>query len=231
MSKWIEHWNPDDQTFWESQGKAIAQRNLAFSIFVEFLGFAVWLIWSVLAVKLPEAGFDLSRSQLFTLVAIPSLVGATMRFPYTLAVPLFGGRTWTVISGLMLLIPTSLIAVTTTDPTTPYWVLLLVAATAGFGGGNFASSMSHISFLFPKDKKGLALGLNAAGGNIGVSFVQFVIPLAVGFEIVKRSNASAIHLENAGLLFIPLILASAGCAWLFMDNLRVSRSKIRQTVL
>ncbi|MDQ3931614.1 MAG: NarK family nitrate/nitrite MFS transporter [Actinomycetota bacterium] len=227
MPKWIENWNPDDAAFWESQGKAIARRNLVSSILVEFLGFGVWLVWSVLAVKLPEAGFDLSKSQLFTLVAVPSLVGATLRFPYTVAVPLFGGRNWTVISGLILLIPTSLIALLVTDPTTPYWALLLVAATAGFGGGNFASSMSHISFFYPKSKKGLALGLNAAGGNIGVSFVQFVLPLAVGLEVVRRTNNSAVHLENAGLLFIPLILVASVCAWLFMDNLRVSRAKMR----
>ncbi|MDP8932012.1 MAG: MFS transporter, partial [Actinomycetota bacterium] len=114
--------------------------------------------------------------------------------------------------------------------TTPYWLLLLVAATAGFGGGNFASSMSHISFFYPKSKKGLALGLNAAGGNIGVGFVQFVLPLAVGFEAVNRSDASAVHLENAGLLFIPLVLVAAAFAWLFMNNLRVSRSRIRDLV-
>ncbi|HEX2029379.1 MAG TPA: NarK family nitrate/nitrite MFS transporter [Nitriliruptorales bacterium] len=227
MSRWIEQWDPDDREFWESQGRTIARRNLVCSIFVEFMGFAVWLIWSVLAIKLPEAGFDLSKGQLFTLVAVPSLVGATMRFPYTVAVPLFGGRNWTVISGALLLIPTGLIVVTVTDPTTPYGMLLLVAATAGLGGGNFASSMSHISFFFPKEKKGLALGLNAAGGNIGVGFVQLVIPLAVGLEVVNRSDASAVHLENAGLLFIPLIVAASLCAWLFMDNLRVSRSKLR----
>ncbi|MFN2557661.1 MAG: NarK family nitrate/nitrite MFS transporter [Nitriliruptorales bacterium] len=227
MSRWIEHWDPEDEAFWESGGKAIARRNLVFSVFVEFLGFSVWLIWSVLAVKLPEAGFALSKSQLFTLVAVPSLVGATMRFPYTMAVPLLGGRNWTAISGLLLLIPTGLIAWILPDPTTPYWLLLLVAATAGLGGGNFASSTSHISFFYPKQKKGLALGLNAAGGNIGVSFVQFVIPLAVGFQIADRSDASVVHLENAGLLFMPLILTSAACAWLFMDNLRVSRSRVR----
>jgi NNP family nitrate/nitrite transporter-like MFS transporter len=47
-----------------------------------------------------------------------------------------------------------------------------VTATAGLGGGNFASSMANISFFYPNRMKGWALGLNAAGGNIGVSGVQ-----------------------------------------------------------
>ncbi|HEX2027981.1 MAG TPA: hypothetical protein VHF25_08285 [Nitriliruptorales bacterium] len=123
--------------------------------------------------------------------------------------PLLRGRNRTVTSGALLL-PTGLTAVTVTDPTTPSWILLLVAATAGLGGGNFASSMSHISYCFPKDRKGLALGLNAAGGNIGVCFVQLVIPLAVGLQVVNHSDTSAVHLENAGLLFIPLIFKCHG---------------------
>ncbi|MGH2708826.1 MAG: MFS transporter, partial [Actinomycetota bacterium] len=227
---WIEHWNPEDDAFWEREGKAVARRNLTFSIFAEFLGFLVWVLWSVTAARLNEAGFNFSTSQLFTLVAAPALVGATVRFPYTLAVPRFGGRNWTVVSALLLLLPTSLLAVLVSNPSTPYWVFLLGAATAGLGGGNFASSMANISFFYPDRKKGFALGLNAAGGNLGVAVAQLLAPLVVMtgvFAVVGGSQAGGtLFLQNAGLIWIPFILAAAICARLFMDNLRVARSSL-----
>ena len=174
---WIEHWDPDDPQFWQREGKRIAWRNLAWSIFAEHIGFSVWLIWSVVATRLPKAGFPYTTDQLFQLVALPGLVGALMRFPYTFAVPRFGGRNWTVASALLLLVPTLSLVALVDHPTTPFWLMSLVAATAGLGGGNFASSMANISFFYPDRMKGWALGLNAAGGNIGVSGVQLLTPM------------------------------------------------------
>ncbi|MBW3646011.1 MAG: NarK family nitrate/nitrite MFS transporter [Actinobacteria bacterium] len=218
-SGWIDRWEPDDEAFWASTGRRVARRNLTFSIFAEFLGFSVWLLWSVVATRLNDAGFDLSSSQLFTLVAVPALVGATLRFPYTFAVPRFGGRNWTVVSALLLLVPTVLLAVLVGNPSTPYWALLAGAATAGLGGGNFASSMANISFFFPEHEKGWALGLNAAGGNLGVAVLQLVVPVVVAI-------GAGLHLSRAGLVWVPLILAAAACAWRYMDNLTTARSSL-----
>ncbi len=217
MSKWIDDWRPNDPEFWQATGRKVARRNLGFSIFAEFLGFSIWQIWAVVAARLPDAGFDLSTSQLFWLVAIPGLVGATARFGYTFAPARFGGRNWTVVSAILLLIPTTLLAVLVSDPTTPYWMLLGAAATAGFGGGNFASSMANISYFFPERRKGAALGMNAAGGNIGVAAVLGLVPLVIGF-------GGGLHLERAALVWMPLILLAAICAFFFMDNLRAARS-------
>jgi NNP family nitrate/nitrite transporter-like MFS transporter len=226
---WITDWNPNDEARWRHGGASMARRNLAFSIFAEFLGFSVWQLWSVVAVQLNRAGFHLTLSELFWLVSIPGLVGATMRFPYGFAVPLFGGRNWTVVSAALLLVPTVLLAVLVQHPATPFWVMLIAAGTAGFGGGNFASSMSNISFFYPDSRKGWALGLNAAGGNIGVAVVQFVVPAIVGLGVLGLQSKSARHLAlaNAGLIWVPLILAATVCALLFMDNLAVSRSSLR----
>jgi NNP family nitrate/nitrite transporter-like MFS transporter len=224
---WIDHWAPDDPQFWRREGKRIAWRNLAWSIFAEHLGFSVWLIWSVVATRLPSAGFSYTTDQLFQLVALPGLVGALLRFPYTFAVPRFGGRNWTVASALLLLVPALSLVVLVRRPDTPFWLMSLVAATAGLGGGNFASSMANISFFFPDHEKGFALGLNAAGGNIGVSSVQLLVPIAMGYALVPGSAAGGLHLENAGLIWVPLILVSAVAAWLFMDNLSSARSSFR----
>src|SRR5215471_1181247 len=176
---WITEWNPEDPTFWARGGKRIAWRNLVWSILAEHLGFSIWLIWSVVAAQLPQAGFPYTTQELFQLVAWPGLIGALMRVPYTFAVPKFGGRNWTVLSALLLLIPTGLLILLVNRPTTPFWLMAVAAATAGLGGGNFASSMANISFFFPDREKGFALGLNAAGGNLGVSTVQVLMPLVI----------------------------------------------------
>ena len=148
--RWIDVWDPEDATFWAGKGRALARRNLWPSIFAEFLGFSVWQLWSIVLVSMPKAGFTYSTDQLFWLVALPSLVGATLRLPYTFAVPRFGGRNWTVFSALLLLVPTTGLAYFMTQPDTPFWLMGLVAATAGVGGGNFASSMTNISVFYPE---------------------------------------------------------------------------------
>ena len=224
--RWIDDWEPEDPTFWAASGRRVARRNLVFSIFSEHLGFSVWLLWSVVVVSLPAAGFAFSINQLFWLVALPSLVGSVLRLPYTFAVPKFGGRNWTVISSLLLLIPTGLLVMAVSNPATPYWVFLLVAASAGLGGGNFASSMANISFFYPERRKGLALGLNAAGGNIGVSVVQFLVPILIGVVLIGGAQAPGVHLQNAGLFWIPLAVLAAVAAYFFMDNLSTARSSL-----
>ncbi|QSB17165.1 NarK family nitrate/nitrite MFS transporter [Natronosporangium hydrolyticum] len=225
--RWITNWDPEDEGFWARTGRRIANRNLIFSIFAEHLGFSVWLLWSVIVVSLPAAGFTFSVSQLFWLVALPNLIGGLMRFPYTFAVPKFGGRNWTVVSALLLVIPLGLLIYCVTDPTTPYWMFLVAAATAGLGGGNFASSMANISFFYPERRKGLALGLNAAGGNIGVSVVQFVVPIVIVIGVA----GGAVRLEYAAYVWLPLVLISAVCAWRWMDNLSTARSNFRDQVV
>src|SRR5690348_8757687 len=148
-SSWIANWNPEDEKFWEAKGKFIARRNLIWSIFAEHLGFSIWLIWSIVATKLPQLGFHYTTDQLFQLVALPGLIGSLMRFPYTFAVPRFGGRNWTIASAALLFIPALALAHFVTHPDTPFWLILTAAATAGLGGGNFASSMANISFFLP----------------------------------------------------------------------------------
>ena len=188
---WISEWNPEDENFWKSKGKAIARRNLIWSIVAEHLGFSIWLIWSIVATKLPQAGFHYTTDQLFQLVALPGLIGSLMRFPYTFAVTTFGGRNWTIFSAAVLFIPTLALAYFVTQPDTPFWLMLLVAATAGLGGGNFASSMANISFFYPDRMKGWALGLNAAGGNIGVSGVQLLDPAPDGVRLCQPLPGNA----------------------------------------
>src|SRR5215467_14494533 len=232
---WIADWNPENERFWNSKGRFIARRNLIWSIVAEHLGFSIWLIWSIVATKLPQAGFHYTTDQLFQLVALPGLIGSLMRFPYTFAVPVFGGRNWTIVSAALLFIPTILLAYFVTKPDTSFGLMLLVAATAGLGGGNFASSMANISFFYPDRMKGWALGLNAAGGNIGVSSVQFLVPLLIGsawvsLSLVKPLTASGLYLQNAGLMWLALIALATVGAYRYMDNLTSARSTFKDQV-
>src|SRR5260370_6259262 len=152
---WIPEWKPEDETFWNLTGKVVARRNLIWSIVAEHIGFSVWLIWSIVATKLPQAGFHFTTDELFQLVALPGLIGSLMRFPYTFAVTTFGGRNWTIFSAAALFIPAIALAYFVTQPDTPFWLMLLVSATAGLGGRHSASSLAHHSFVHPAPNNGL----------------------------------------------------------------------------
>ena len=229
--RWIDDWRPEDPEQWESGGRRVARRNLVWSIFAEHLGFSVWLIWSVSSAFLVAQGFDFTPPQLFLLVALPNLVGSLLRLPYTFAVPTFGGRNWTMASAGLLLVPTLLFAWVVTEPATPYLVFCVIAATAGFGGGNFASSMANINFFYPAKQKGAALGLNAAGGNAGVAIVQLLLPVIVGgagiFGIVHASEGG-IHLQTAGFVYAGLAVLATIAAFLRMDNLTSATGRPRE---
>ncbi|MGL4339885.1 MAG: MFS transporter [Rhodoglobus sp.] len=216
---WIDGWDPENTQQWESEGRAIASRNLKWSIFAEFLGFVIWQLWSIVVVKLPNAGFAFDTTQIFWLISIPSLVGATLRLPYTFMVPKFGGRNWTIISAALLLIPAVGLGVVVGNPETPFGVMLIMAALAGFGGGNFASSMSNITFFYPQREKGWALGLNAAGGNIGAAVAQFAVPIVITLGAVGTLN-----LPLAGWVWIPLILIAIVGAAKYMNNLSSAKT-------
>jgi MFS transporter, NNP family, nitrate/nitrite transporter len=216
MARWIAEWHPDDAAFWQKTGKKIARRNLVFSILAEHLGFTVWTLWSIVAAQM--GAYDFSTDQLFWLVALPNLIGSALRIPYTFGPARFGGRNFTVASALLLLVPAVLLGFAVSSPDTPYWMFLAIAAVAGVGGGNFASSMANITHFYPRHKQGVALGLNAAGGNIGVSSVQLVMPLVIG----------GFGLAAAGWFWLPLIVVAAVCAWFFMDNLSSAKASPRE---
>ncbi|MCG3202819.1 MAG: hypothetical protein NFCOHLIN_02705 [Gammaproteobacteria bacterium] len=236
----LEDWRPEDREFWESRGRAIARRNLWLSVPSLLLSFAVWMVWSVVVAKLPAVGFKLSTDQLFWLAALPALSGATLRIFYSFVVPIFGGRLWTTVATWSLLIPALGIGFAVQNPQVPYWILVALALLCGLGGGNFASSMSNISFFFPKSEKGHALALNAGLGNLGVSAVQFVVPLvitagvfgALGGDPLIGSDGVAqnqpLWLQNAGFIWVPFIVASAIAAWFGMNDLASAKASFAE---
>jgi NNP family nitrate/nitrite transporter-like MFS transporter len=236
--KTLEDWRPEDKTFWEEKGRQIARRNLAISIPALLLSFAVWMVWSVVVAKLPSIGFRYTTDQLFWLAALPGVTGATLRIFYSFTVPIFGGRLWTTVVTWSLMIPAVGIGYAVQNPATPYWIFLVLALLCGFGGGNFASSMSNISFFFPKAEKGNALALNAGLGNLGVSVVQFIVPLVItagvfGWlggdpQVVTDAGGGKMWLQNAGFIWVPFIAASAFAAWFGMNDIASAKASFAE---
>ncbi|WP_374588975.1 NarK family nitrate/nitrite MFS transporter [Ideonella dechloratans] len=231
----LTHWNPEDKAFWEREGEAVAKLNLWISVPALFLAFAIWQVWSVVAVGLPGLGFHYSTNQLFWLAAAPALSGATLRIFYSFMVPLVGGRRWTAISTATLLIPALGIGFAVQDNQTPYPTMLVLALLCGLGGGNFSSSMANISFFFPKERKGSALGVNAGLGNLGVSVVQFLSPLVVtagifgifggdAQTIVKNGQTLQVWTQNAAFIWVPWIVLCSLAAWFGMNDLAEAKA-------
>lgn len=243
MSHYLADWNPEDNVYWNTKGKYIANRNLIVSIPCLLLSFSVWFIWSAVAVNLNNIGFNFTTDQLFTLAAVPGLTGATLRVFYSFCVPIFGGKNWTVFSTFTLIIPSIGIGYAIQDLNTSYIVMLILAAFCGFGGGNFSSSMANISFFYPKRSQGTALGLNAGLGNLGVSVLQFVVPIVVSVSLfdyltgdpqkiyLPNGAVKLIWLQNAAFIWVLPVLLATISALFFMDNLPTIKSSLKSQLI
>ncbi|MBC8520315.1 MAG: MFS transporter [Gammaproteobacteria bacterium] len=233
----ITKWDPENEQFWESEGKRIANRNLWISIPSLLNGFAVWLYWGIITVQMLNLGFPFAKPELFTLMAIAGLTGATLRIPSSFFIRIAGGRNTIFFSTALLMIPAIGAGLALQDKETPLWVFQILAFLSGFGGGNFASSMSNISFFFPKKQQGLALGLNAGLGNAGVTTMQILVPLVMTFGIFggdpmtlvtssgtligKIPAGSDTYIHNAGFIWLVFLIPLAFAGWFGMNNLKV----------
>ena len=252
----IEKWDVEDNNFWESIGKKIATRNLWISIPNLLLAFAVWIMWSIIATKLKEFGYhfgmissDMSPDEVteklkeinnlyYTLPAIAGLAGATLRIPNSFLIAVGGGRNVVFITSALLLIPVIGVGYALQDVNTPYMTFAIFAALSGFGGGNFASSMSNISYFFPKRVQGTSLGLNAGIGNLGVGIMQKAIPWVVGIFIFSAVNHDGniisgeplAGIQNAGWLWVPFLAITSIAAFLGMNNVITGTPKMPNTI-
>ena len=236
MGKDIRNWNPEDEQQWAASGKSIATRNLWISIPSLLCGFAVWLYWGIITVQMLNLGFPYAKSELFSLAAIAGLSGATLRIPSTFFIGIAGGRNTIFFTTALLMIPAIGTGMALQDPETPFWQFQLLALLSGIGGGNFASSMSNISFFYPKKQQGLALGLNAGLGNFGVTTMQILVPLSMTFALfggesmtLQNSSGTLIgkipagtetYLQNAGFVWLLFLIPLAFAGWFGMNNIR-----------
>ena len=238
----IEKWEPENPQFWETTAKPIAYRTTAITTFALILSFATWFAWSAAVVHLNNLGFRLTVSELFWLAAMPGLSGASLRFIYSFLILRYGTRTVVTLGTASMIIPSIGLGLGIQNPATPFWVLLVLAALAGFGGGNFASFMSSTSLYFPRAKQGTALGIQAGLGNFGVSLVQFAIPIVITMSVFGALGGDAgtwtsgnvtrsMWLQNAGFIWvIPVVISTVLC-WFGLVNLPIRRPISKQLVI
>jgi len=232
----LRNYTPEDEAFWASTGKSIATRNLWISIPSLLCGFAVWLYWGIITVQMVNLDFGFAKSDLFTLGAIAGLTGATLRIPSTFFIRIAGGRNTIVFTTALLMIPAVGTGFALQDPNTPLWYFQILAFLSGIGGGNFSSSMSNISFFYPKKIQGYALGMNAGLGNFGVTTMQILVPLVMtmgifggegrtlvntsGTLIGKIPAGTETYIQNAGFIWLVFLIPLAVIGWLGMNNIR-----------
>ncbi|POP47285.1 nitrate/nitrite transporter [Superficieibacter electus] len=231
----ISDWRPEDPQFWQQRGHRVASRNLWISVPCLLLAFCVWMLFSAVAVNLNKVGFHFETDQLFMLTALPSVSGALLRVPYSFMVPVFGGRRWTAFSTGILVIPCVWLGFAVQDTSTPFSTFIIIALLCGFAGANFASSMANISFFFPKEKQGGALGINGGFGNLGVSVMQLVAPLAISLSLfavfggtgVEQPDGTRIYLQNAAWIWVPFLIVFTLAAWFGMNELSTSKASLK----
>ena len=243
----LKTWNVEDEAFWNDSGKSIATRNLWISIPCLLAGFGVWMQWGVLTVQMLNLGFPYEQSELFTLTAIAGLTGATLRIPSSFFIRLCGGRNTIAFTTALLILPSIGAGIALQSKDTPLWVFQLLALLSGFGGGNFASSMSNINFFFPKRMQGYALGMNAGLGNFGVTTMQVVVPLVMTFAVFGALGGESMVLEatsgtligkipagsdtwiqNAGFIWLVTLVPLSLLAWWGMNNISTAEVTPRQ---
>ena len=238
MATWLEKWTPEDTGFWETDGSRIAWRTLIVTTLTLTISFATWFMMSAIVVRMPGIGFKFTPNQLFWLAAMPGLAGGTLRIVHTFLLPIFGTRHMVTVATLLKLIPCIGIGFAVMDPNTPYWVFMVLALTAGFGGGDFSSYMPSTSLFFPKRLQGTALGIQAGLGNFGVSLAQFLTPFIITVAMVGDSQtlnkidpqtkevvgSSQIWLHNAAFVYVPLLIIFAILAWLLLRSVPITAS-------
>ncbi len=237
MAKDLRNWDVENEQFWESEGKHIANRNLWISIPSLLSGFAVWLMWGIITVQMLNLGYGgFEKSQLFTLAAIAGLSGATLRIPSTFFIRLAGGRNTIFLTTSLLILPALGVGIALSSPDTPFWHFQILALLSGIGGGNFASSMSNISYFFPKKIQGYALGMNAGLGNFGVTTMQVLIPLAMTLAVAVTGDSMTLqissgtligkipagtetYIQNAGYIWLIILIPLSIATWMGMNNI------------
>ena len=201
----LSHWEPENETFWKKFGEKIAKQNLYVSTWALTLSFVVWTLWATIAAQLNQIGFHFTDAQIFTLASLPGLVGATGRLSYTYMLGIIGGKNWTLISTALLLLPLIGLGGALQDTSTSYETFVMMVAGIGIAGANFSSSMANIGFFFPKKNKGLALGINAGVGNLGVSLIYLTALILLGMSFGGMFGEPLINVKTGAEVYIQSV--------------------------
>ena len=149
-----------------------------------FAGFAAVSLFGPTAQRFQEA-MGLSPVMVGLLVAAPALSGSLLRIPFGAWADTSGGRrpflallflSFAGMAGLLLLIRTLY-----PDRLTAafYPLVILLGVLSGCGIATFSVGIGQLSYWFPTDRQGGALGAYAGFGNIGPGLFAFLLPISL----------------------------------------------------
>jgi len=177
----LPRWEPENPQFWKETGSAIAWRTCGITTFSLIFSFATWFVMSAVVVRMPAIGFKFTTMELFWLAAIPGLASGILRLIHSYFIPVLGTRPVVSIATVIKIFPMLWLGFAIQDLNTSWTTFMIIGFLTGLGGGDFSSYMPSTSIFFPKRLQGVSMGIQAGMGNMGVSVVQFVTPLVIGF--------------------------------------------------
>jgi len=171
------------------------------------LSFAVWVLLGPLAVLIAP-DLNLNPGQIGLMVATPVLAGALPRIVNGILVGQWNARRTGIIMQLVVIAIMQLLVVIAGLLTT--WKLglhsfpqvLALGLVLGVAGASFAIALPMVSYWYPPEHQGIALGL-AGAGNSGTVFASLFAPaLAVLFGWRNALGLAALPLIAAFVFFV-----------------------------
>ena len=195
------------------------QRALWFATIALATCVAVWLVFSIVGLKLQQQ-FALNGTQFGLLLATPVLTGSLTRLPLGIWAEIIGAR------NVMTIVMLTAAAFTFALPlASSFIVLLLLALGLGVAGGAFSVGVVYVSAWFPREQQGVALGTFGAG-NVGSAITSLAAPVLLGFmdwQHVVWVYAAVMFI--AALLFFVLTQPVP-----HSDSLKVTRPGFRERI-
>ncbi|HWA69826.1 MAG TPA: nitrate/nitrite transporter [Rhizomicrobium sp.] len=178
------------------------------SCFLYFdLSFMVWVLLGPMAVLIAH-DLHLSAGQKGLMVAIPVLVGALLRVVNGILVGQLRPRLTGII--MQLVVIAGLLAAWRIGIHSFHQVLLL-GAVLGVAGASFAIALPMVSYWYPPEHQGMALGLAGAGNSGTVLASLFVPTIAVAIGWGNVLGLVALPLIAVFVLFVSVAKNSPNC--------------------
>ncbi|HUZ94398.1 MAG TPA: MFS transporter [Edaphobacter sp.] len=167
-----------------------------FAAFLYFdFSFAVWVLNGAMGPFISEQ-FHLSQGQVGLMVSVPTLAGAFMRFPLGVVSQYIGRKKAAIIemSAIVIALLYGFFFVKTFHDVLAMGVLL------GIAGASFGVALSLGSGWFPKQYKGLAMGI-AGAGNSGTAVAALFAP-----RLATHYGWQHVYGFAAAMMLLPLIV-------------------------
>lgn len=152
-----------------------------------FIGFAAVALYGPAAHAFQQS-MQLSPLLVGLLVAAPQLTGSLLRIPFGAWVDKAGGRLpMLTLFGMSIVGMWGLVFILVTVPnvTAPlYPVILLFGFMSGCGVASFSVGIPQVSYWFPRNRQGTALGVYGGVGNLAPGLFTLILPFAIrGFGL------------------------------------------------